>query len=123
MNSVERWVEQSQYDFDTAQAMLDSKRYMYVMFCCQQAVEKALKAVIAKQTHEFPPRLTDLVRLAQIAGIDLGEREAFFSDLSNYYTQTCYPDEIEDSGKTITQEVRRKRSAGHKRKLNGCSRY
>ena len=40
----EQWAERANYDLDTARAMLKSERYIYVLFCCQQAVEKALKS-------------------------------------------------------------------------------
>jgi HEPN domain-containing protein len=35
---------------------------------CQQAVEKALKACIAK-TDDFPPKTHDLPRLARLGGL------------------------------------------------------
>lgn len=41
--TVQKWVEQARYDLETARAMLDSGRYVYVVFCCQQAVEKMIK--------------------------------------------------------------------------------
>lgn len=44
--------------------MLASGRYLYVVFCCQQAVEKALKAVIVRKTGALPPRVHNLLRLA-----------------------------------------------------------
>ena len=104
MNSVERWAEQARYDLDTARAMLDSGRYLYVVFCCQQAVEKALKAIIVKQTHDFPPRLHNLLRLAEIASVALDQdREAFFGELSGYYVQTRYPEEIESLGGSLNR--------------------
>lgn len=59
------WAEQARYDLDTAGAMLSSGRYLYVVFCCQQAVEKALKALIVVRTGEMPPRLHNLPRLAE----------------------------------------------------------
>lgn len=37
------WAERAQYDLDTADAMFKAGRYLYVLFCCQQAVEKVLK--------------------------------------------------------------------------------
>lgn len=37
--------------------MQKSRRYLYVAFCCQQTVEKTIKALIVKQTNEFPPRV------------------------------------------------------------------
>lgn len=46
-SASQQWMEQARYDLDTARAMFDSGRYLYVLFCCQQAVEKALKAIIA----------------------------------------------------------------------------
>jgi len=95
MDSVERWSEQARYDFETASAMLDSGRYLYVVFCCQQAVEKMIKAVIVKRTNSFPPRIHALIRLAEAASLDLtDERAQFFRELSNYYIQSRYPEEI-----------------------------
>jgi HEPN domain-containing protein len=71
------------------------RRYLYVLFCCQQAVEKMIKAVIAKQSNEFPPRLHALIRLAEVVALELtDERAQLLRELSNYYIQTRYPEEI-----------------------------
>jgi HEPN domain-containing protein len=83
-------------------------RHLYVLFCCQQAVEKALKAVIVRRTGEFPPRVHNLVRLAQVAEIESdGERLRFLGELSGYYIQSRYPEEIKAAGEAITQELAR----------------
>lgn len=58
--TVQKWVEQARYDLETARAMLASERYLYVLFYCQQAVEKALKALIVERTGEFPPAHSQL---------------------------------------------------------------
>ena len=98
------WLEQSQYDLETAKAMLASGRYLYVLFCCQQAVEKALKAVIVRRTNELPPRVHNLLRLAEAAGIPLDhERSRFLGELSAYYIQSRYPEEIKAVGSAITR--------------------
>ncbi|HUT04483.1 MAG TPA: HEPN domain-containing protein [bacterium] len=57
---------------DTARAMPKSGRLLYVLFCCQQAVEKMLKGIIAKWTEAFPPRLHNLIRLAEPCGTRFG---------------------------------------------------
>jgi len=81
-----KWAEQAQYDLDTADAMFKAGRYVYVLFCCQQAVEKALKAVIVKKTGEMPPRIHNLLRLAETAGIESGQEQIhFLTKLSGYY--------------------------------------
>ena len=65
---VEHWIERSQYDLDTAKVMLDSSRYLYVSYMCQQSVEKLLKAIIAQQGKENFP-IHNLNRLAEISAI------------------------------------------------------
>ncbi len=104
----ERWAEQAQYDLDTAQAMLDSGRLLYVLFCCQQAVEKMLKGVIAKRTNEFPPRLHNLMRLADRAGLELDtDQTLLMRELSGYYIQARYPEEIEAFSREVSGETAR----------------
>jgi HEPN domain-containing protein len=104
--AVDRWAEQARYDLDTARAMLESERYLYVLFCCQQTVEKALKAHIVKRTGEFPPRVHNLLRLAEAARVSLAPgRKQFLGDLSGYYIQTRYPEEIESIGADVTPEI------------------
>ena len=100
------WAEQARYDLETARAMLDSSRYLYVLFCCQQAVEKALKAKIVGLTGELPPRIHNLLRLAKKAEIDLQEHMAqFMGELTDYYVQTRYPEEIRTLGAKVSRET------------------
>ncbi len=104
----QKWAERAIYDLDTARAMLESKRYLYVLFCCQQAVEKMLKAIIVKRSQELPPRLHQLVRLAERAQVPLNEEQAdFLRELSTHYIQSRYPEEIEDiSSQLSVQQAR-----------------
>lgn len=103
-----QWAERAQYDLDTADAMFKAGRHLYVLFCCQQAVEKALKAVIVKKTGELPPRIHNLLRLAEAAGIESGEGQIdLLTRLSGYYVKSCYPEEIRVESAAITQELAR----------------
>lgn len=89
--------------------MFDSGRQLYVLFCCQQAVEKMLKAVIVLHTNTFPPRIHTLVRLAETASLDLDqERNQFLRELSSYYAQTRYPEEIPASAAGISEDLTRR---------------
>jgi HEPN domain-containing protein len=95
-DAAEKWAAQSLYDIETAKAMLDTGRYLYVLFCCQQAVEKMLKALIAKQTRELPPRLHNLMRLAEVAALTIPEDTAhLFRRLTDFYIASRYPEELE----------------------------
>ena len=92
MSIPDQWVERARYDLDTARAMLTSGRYLYVIFCCQQAVEKALKALIAQQTGEMPPRLHNLSRLAEAANVQPdADRTELLLWLTNAYIRSRYP--------------------------------
>jgi HEPN domain-containing protein len=53
-DATEGWATQSLYDIETAKAMLDTGRYLYVLFCCQQAVEKMLRALMARTKNCHP---------------------------------------------------------------------
>lgn len=44
---VNYWIDLAEYDLETAKAMLDTKRYLYVGFMSHQTIEKGMKAVIA----------------------------------------------------------------------------
>lgn len=103
------WIDHARYDLDTAKAMFESGRYLYVLFCCQQAVEKMLKALIAHKTQQLPPRVHQLVRLAEAAGLEVDEDQAdFLRELSVYYIQTRYPEETAAQGLGIKAETARK---------------
>ena len=69
-DKVAYWLEGSEYDFQTAHAMLETKRYLYVGFMCHQAVEKALKGVlVSRKPEDEPPYIHKLVRLANLSGL------------------------------------------------------
>ena len=91
---VQYWVDTAHYDLDTAQAMLDTGRYLYVGFLCHQTIEKMLKAIIAKN-GEFPPKIHNLFNLAEKIDKSLNfdeEQKDFFSELNPLNIEARYPD-------------------------------
>ena len=88
------WWKQAQSDFHKAEVLNKGKQYDGVAFYCQQAVEKALKAVILLKTKEKTEGHS-LVYLGQKSGIP----ERFFSGLkklSPQYFLSRYPDASEE---------------------------
>jgi HEPN domain-containing protein len=89
----QQWADRARYDIESARAMLEAGRVFYVLFCCQQAVEKALKAVIIAQTGKLAPRIHSLPRLAELAELQVDEaRLRFLAQLSAFYFQSRYPE-------------------------------
>jgi len=94
--SARRWLDQAKYDLDTAKSLLEAGRFVYVLFCCQQAVEKALKSRIITVSKRVPPRTHNLTALLKAAAVELdGAGTNFVRELSAYYMQTRYPDVVE----------------------------
>lgn len=83
MTSFEKsayWLESAQYDLQTAQAMLETRRYLYVGFMCHQTIEKALKAVlVARKPNEELPYIHKLARLANLSDLSREMTEAQLS--------------------------------------------
>ena len=104
------WVDASRYDLETAKALLESRRYLYVLFMCQQCLEKLLKAQVMARTVELPPRIHGLVRLAELAALNLSKEEReFLERLSLYYIQSRYPPDIQN----LTRKVSRSLAVEH----------
>ena len=82
VDKVRYWAELSDYDLDTAQAMLETRRFLYVGFMCHQVIEKALKAYWSKVLEEPPLKIHHLSRLAAKSGLidDLSEDQMDFID-------------------------------------------
>lgn len=94
--TVREWIQRAEYDLETARAMLNSGRYFYVIFCCQQAVEKALKAVIISKTGHLAPRIHNLPRLGELAEVQPDQsRLDLMARLSAFYFQSRYPGKTE----------------------------
>jgi HEPN domain-containing protein len=92
---TQNWHDIAMYDIGSAEAMLKAGRYIYVMFMCQQAVEKMLKAVIAQESGTMPPKTHDLERLAIAGTVTLdGSQLEFIRMLTEYYIETRYPEDI-----------------------------
>lgn len=92
---VKKWLEISDYDFKTARAMFKSRRYLYVAFMCQQAVEKAIKALIVLNQDDYPPKIHKLETLALKANLSdelSDEQKDLLSELSFFYLNNRYPD-------------------------------
>ncbi|MDY7035681.1 MAG: HEPN domain-containing protein [Thermodesulfobacteriota bacterium] len=90
---IQYWIDISDYDLETARAMLSSKRYLYVVFMCQQAMEKIIKALYINQFDQEPPRSHNLAFIFKKIKIPASEDTLkFFNILSAHYIENRYPE-------------------------------
>ncbi len=86
--------------------LLRSRRYVYVLFLCQQSLEKLLKAHVTACTGELAPRIHNLVRLADMSSQQFSaEERVLLERLSLYYLQSRYPPEIAALAKTVKRAM------------------
>ena len=107
MNETEYWLDLAKYDLDTARAMNDSKRFLYVGFMCHQVMEKTFKAYYAGQLGQTPPYTHNLGLLAQKAGLYsmLSEEQKNFLDfLEPLNIEARYPTRKEKLLALLTDE-------------------
>ena len=84
-NKIKYWVELSDYDLETAEAMQKSKRYLYVGFMCHQTIEKIFKAYFTHLQNKTAPFSHSLSYIAKKGG--------FFNDFSE--DQKDFIDQVE----------------------------
>ena len=104
---IKYWVDLSDYDFDTALAMQQSGRYLYVGFMCHQTIEKILKAYFNLISNEPAPYTHSLSYLAKKANI----YDSFTDDFKNFIDileplniEARYPSHKERLLKSLTKE-------------------
>lgn len=86
------WVEYSDRDMEAARVLHDARHSAPVVFFLQQAIEKRLKALLVAQTGVEPPRVHNLLHLAEMLDLELGQAtEQLLFDLSHLYITTRYP--------------------------------
>ena len=106
-DKVTYWIEMSDYDFDTAKAMLETERYLYVAFMCHQTVEKILKAYWSNVLEEPPLKIHSLSRLAEKSGLDKDmseEQTDFIDELEPLNIEARYPSYKERLMKSLTSD-------------------
>ena len=93
----EYWLDIAQYDLDTAETMLKGGRWLYVVFMCQQAVEKLVKGLYVLYVDDNVPKTHNIRILVEKFENHLPEevtdkRYNLFEDLTIHYLNGRYAD-------------------------------
>ena len=107
LDKVEYWLDLCDYDLETAKAMQNTKRYLYVGFMCHQIAEKGFKAIIACKSDDIPPKIHALQRLAEIGGFfdELNDKQfALLDFLTPLQIEARYPEHKERIVQQLSKE-------------------
>jgi len=91
---IKYWRESAQHDLESAEIIFDSGRYDWCLYVGHLALEKILKALfVEKNNNSIPPKIHNLVRLAELSKIELNDDQKFLLDkINDFNIQTRYPD-------------------------------
>lgn len=107
-DKVTYWLDIADYDFETAEAMYQTGRWLYVAFMCHQVIEKTLKAYWCGTQLEDPPYTHHHMRLAEGCGLYeymSDEQKDFLDIVTNYNIEARYPEDKEALARTLTPQV------------------
>lgn len=106
LSEVREWLDQAEYDFSTAKAMFRARKYLYMIYMCQLALEKLLKAVVILQTGEAPPKTHKLLLLAKLAQVNLPDGHLeFLGTLDAIGSGARYPKDLAAARKAYPRKV------------------
>lgn len=89
---VSYWRDSSHDDLEVARQLVEGGRYRHGLFFAHLGIEKILKAHVCKATGDMAPRIHQLVRLAEIAGVALSPGQIDqLSEISAYHLEGRYP--------------------------------
>jgi HEPN domain-containing protein len=102
------WLTHAQYDMDTAGTMFTGDRWFYVVFMCQQAIEKLVKGLYTVYIDDAVPRVHNIKTLFErfedkLDVQALPEVYQLFDALSGHYLGSRYPDFMNDPEKKCQQ--------------------
>ncbi len=104
-DKIKYWLELSDYDLETAIAMLKSKRYLYVGFMCHQTIEKIFKAYYTKLLSDVPPishSLSYLAKKGSFYELFSEEQKSFIDQIEPLKIEARYPSDKERLLKSLT---------------------
>lgn len=100
---TENWWKLANRDLGSAKRIMELGEYHVCAFLSQQAVEKALKALLIDRTGNFP-RIHDVVELSRRVKAPSKMTE-LCATINPVYTSTRYPDVASDFNKGEVEEI------------------
>jgi HEPN domain-containing protein len=104
---VKYWFELSDYDLETADAMLRSKRFLYVGFMCHQTIEKIFKAYFTSLKSDVAPyshSLSYLAKKGDFYEFFSEEQKDFIDQIEPLNIEARYPSHKERLLKSLTEK-------------------
>lgn len=93
-NYIEYWKTSSEKSWNAAKHLFEKSDYVESLFFAHLTIEKMLKAHWVKDNSgDFPPRIHNVRRLAELTNLDLNpDQLAFLEQINTFQIEGRYPD-------------------------------
>ena len=92
---INYWREEAIEDWDVARDLVEKNRSRHGLFFAHLSLEKALKAHVCRVTADIAPRIHNLVRLAEIAKLNLQPTQLdVLAEMNAFNIEGRYPDSL-----------------------------
>jgi HEPN domain-containing protein len=103
--TIQYWLSGAEYDIGVAEAMYEKKKYPYALFMGHLAIEKLLKALVVKTTHEHAPYTHSLTLLADKTAIEVPQKILKqLAGFMDFHFEARYPKEQQNFYKKCTEK-------------------
>ncbi|WP_347274297.1 HEPN domain-containing protein [Candidatus Kuenenia sp.] len=90
---VDYWLKTAAHDMEAAETLFQNRKYDWCLFIGHLVIEKVLKSFYVQSKKEIPPKIHNLVRLAENTGISFTKEQlTLFADINDFNIETRYPD-------------------------------
>lgn len=102
---INRYKQSSLRNLKTARDLIKTHHFDWALFLGQLSLEKLLKALILQKSNQIPPHIHDLVKLTELAGLELDSNEKdWLIEITRYHIQARYDDIKYELYKRATSE-------------------
>jgi HEPN domain-containing protein len=92
---VAYWKQSAEEDWAVARQLVKSRRIRHGLFFAHLSLEKLLKALVCRHCQDLAPKIHNLPRLAELAGVGLSpERLDILSEMNAFQIEGRYPDAL-----------------------------
>jgi HEPN domain-containing protein len=89
------WRSSAKEDWDVASHLVENERTRHGLFFAHLALEKILKAIVCKHSQDLAPKLHNLSRLSELAGINLdSEKIEVLAEMNAFHIEGRYPESL-----------------------------
>ena len=92
---IDYWRRGSQEDWEVAGRLVRDGKTRHGLFFAHLALEKALKALVVRHRRDVPPRIHNLIRLSELAGLQPDDSQVnVLADMNQFNLEGRYPESL-----------------------------